>query len=75
MQETMTVTALLQMFRRGASRTALERIAGGAHQLHYLDKKYFITRPRPPRTESVDWMIDDEAYQKRMDGLVHMTGR
>lgn len=54
---------------------ALARIAGGAHQLHYLDKKYFITRPRPARVETADWMVDDEAYVRHVDGFVHMTGR
>ena len=74
MKETMTVTALRQMHRRGASQVALERIAGGAHQLHYLDKKYFITRPRPPAKEQ-PWPSTPDEVQAYLDGLVHMTGR
>lgn len=74
MKETMTVTALRQMHRRGASKMALERIAGGAHQLHYLDKKYYITRPRPapPPVAETD---PETARQFYLDGMVHMTGR
>ena len=74
MKETMTVTALRQMHRRGASQVALERIAGGAHQLHYLDKKYFITRPRPPAKKE-DPFSSVEAWDRYQDGLVRMVGR
>ena len=74
MKETLTVTALRQAHKRGMSQRGLERIAGGAHHLHYLDKKYHITRPAPEPKERAFNSV--EAYLEfHRDGQIDMAGR
>jgi hypothetical protein len=56
------------------SRPGLERIAGGAHHLHYLDKKYHITRPAAPPPERSFNSVEDYLEFHR-DGQINMAGR